>query len=162
MVSQNITDYELYTDATNNRIIVRFPWRSDETDFDPEEAINELSATAQLTFREGMEYETTDYAEDGSPVYKTPTGTTEENIILEGSDVVTRRARHDAGPGDRPVPVHGVPHPVRRGQGEVRRGHRAPGGRHHLHLDGRRDDLRPHGQRGHHQRGVHHQRRLHQ
>ena len=72
MVSQNITDYELYTDATNNRIIVRFPWRSDETDFDPEEAINELSATAQLTFREGMEYETTDYAEDGSPVYKTP------------------------------------------------------------------------------------------
>ena len=89
MVSQNITDYELYTDATNNRIIVRFPWRSDETDFDPEEAINELSATAQLTFREGMEYETTDYAEDGSPVYKTPTGTTEENIILEGSDVVT-------------------------------------------------------------------------
>ena len=31
MVSQNITDYELYTDATNNRIIVRFPWRSDET-----------------------------------------------------------------------------------------------------------------------------------
>ena len=116
MVSQNITDYELYTDATNNRIIVRFPWRSDETDFDPEEAINELSATAQLTFREGMEYETTDYAEDGSPVYKTPTGTTEENIILEGSDVVTRRARHDAGPGDRPVPVHGVPHPVDEGK----------------------------------------------
>ena len=54
MVSQNITDYELYTDSSNNRIIVRFPWKSDETNFDPEEAINELSATAQLTFRKGM------------------------------------------------------------------------------------------------------------
>ena len=30
MVAQNITDYELYTDSGNNRIIVRFPWKSDE------------------------------------------------------------------------------------------------------------------------------------
>ena len=60
MVAQNITDYELYTDEANNRIIVRFPWKSGETDFDPEKAINELSATAMLTFREGMEYETTE------------------------------------------------------------------------------------------------------
>ena len=36
MVSQSITDYEIYTDPTNNRIIVRFPWRSDEENFDPE------------------------------------------------------------------------------------------------------------------------------
>ena len=89
MVSNSITDYEIYTDPTNNRIIVRFPWRSDEENFDPEEAINELAATAQLTFREGMEYESMEYAEDGSVVYRTPTGTTAENIILEGSDVVS-------------------------------------------------------------------------
>ena len=89
MVSGSITDYEIYTDPTNNRIIVRFPWRSDEENFDPEEAINELAATAQLTFREGMEYESMEYAEDGSVVYRTPTGTTAENIILEGSDVVS-------------------------------------------------------------------------
>ena len=89
MVSNNITDYELYTDPTNNRIIVRFPWKSDEEDFDPEAAIDELAATAQLTFREGMEYEDAEYADDGSVVYKTPTGTTAENIILEGSDVVS-------------------------------------------------------------------------
>ena len=88
MVAQNITDYELYTDETNNRIIVRFPWKSDETDFDPEEAINELSATALLTFREGNSYETADYADDGSIVYKTPSGTTADAVILEGSDVV--------------------------------------------------------------------------
>ncbi len=89
MVSSNITDYELYTDPTNNRIIVRFPWKSDETDFDPEEAVQELAATAQLTFREGMEYESVEYADDGSMVYKTPSGTTADNIILEGSDVVS-------------------------------------------------------------------------
>lgn len=89
MVSQSITDYEIYTDPTNNRIIVRFPWKSDEEDFDPEAAIDELAATAQLTFREGMEYEDAEYADDGSVVYKTPTGTTAENIILEGSDVVS-------------------------------------------------------------------------
>lgn len=92
MVSQNITDYELYTDEGNNRIIVRFPWKSDETDFDPEEAINELSATALLTFREGMEYETQEYADDGSIIYRTPTGTTAENVILEGDDVVRASA----------------------------------------------------------------------
>ena len=46
MVSQSITDYEIYTDPTNNRIIVRFPWRSDEQDYDPEAAIDELAATA--------------------------------------------------------------------------------------------------------------------
>ena len=89
MVSSNITDYELYTDPTNNRIIVRFPWKSDEKDFDPEEAVQELAATAQLTFREGMEYESVEYADDGSMVYKTPSGTTADNIILEGSDVVS-------------------------------------------------------------------------
>lgn len=102
MVSNNITDYELYTDPTNNRIIVRFPWKSDETDFDPESAIDELAATAQLTFREGMEYEDMEYADDGSVVYKTPSGTTAENIILEGSDVVSAEPAmvQDEGTGD--------------------------------------------------------------
>lgn len=89
MVSNSITDYEIYTDPTNNRIIIRFPWRSDEENFDPEEAINELAATAQLTFREGKEYESTEYGEDGNIVYRTPSGTTAENVILEGSDVVS-------------------------------------------------------------------------
>ena len=89
MVSNSITDYEIYTDPTNNRIIVRFPWRSDEENFDPEEAINELAATAQLTFREGNEYESTEYGEDGNIVYRTPSGTTAENVILEGSDIVS-------------------------------------------------------------------------
>ncbi len=88
MVSKSITDYEIYTDEANDRIIVRFPWKSDEADFDPETAIEEISATALLTFREGMEYETQTVDESGNVVYQTPTGTTAENVILEGSDVV--------------------------------------------------------------------------
>lgn len=88
MVSGNITDYEIYTDAGNNCIIVRFPWKSDETDFNPETAIEELSATALLTFREGNSYTETEYGANGAPVYKTPSGTTAEKVILEGKDVV--------------------------------------------------------------------------
>lgn len=88
MVSKSITDYELYTDEANDKIIVRFPWKSGESDFDPETAIEEISATALLTFREGMEYETVSYDETGEPIYRTPAGTTADVVILEGSDVV--------------------------------------------------------------------------
>ena len=87
MVSKSITDYEIYTDEANDKIIVRFPWKSGESDFDPEKAIEEISATALLTFREGNSYETQTVDGAGNPVYQTPTGTTAENIILEGSDV---------------------------------------------------------------------------
>ena len=93
MTSQHITDYEIYTDPANNRIIVRFPWKSDETSFDPEEAIQELSATAELTFRAGAEYETTEMGEDGETIYKTPTGTTAETVLMTGSDVESATAQ---------------------------------------------------------------------
>lgn len=53
LVAQNITDYELYIDAVKDRIIVRFPWKADEENFNPEKAVKELGETAQLTFREG-------------------------------------------------------------------------------------------------------------
>lgn len=92
MVNNNITDYELYADYSNDRIIVRFPWKVEETEFDPETAIEELSATAELTFREGMEYESTDVGTDGEIVYKTPTGETAENIVLEGKDIQSASA----------------------------------------------------------------------
>lgn len=55
LVNQNITDYEVYPDSDKNRIIVRFPWAEDETNFDPKEAIAELGETANLTFRKGTE-----------------------------------------------------------------------------------------------------------
>ncbi len=87
MIGENITDYEVYTDYNHSRIIVRFPWKNDEKNFDPQKSIEELAATAQVTFREGMEYTTQTTGSDGQPVYKTPKGTTASNIILQGNEI---------------------------------------------------------------------------
>lgn len=92
LTSGHITDYELYTDYDHDRIIVRFPWKNGEKTFDPENAIQELSATALLTFREGGEYTTTSTGSDGQPVYKTPKGVTATNIILQGSDIKSAKS----------------------------------------------------------------------
>lgn len=77
MVNLGITDYECYIDYDNCRIIVRFPWKEGEADFDPEAAVKELGETAELTFREGYEVD-----ELGAP-----TGVTADNVILVGSDI---------------------------------------------------------------------------
>lgn len=91
LVDKHITDYELYTDYDNSRIIVRFPWKTDEVDFDPETAIQEISMTAMLTFREGHETEeVTD--EDGNVTGIKPAGDTAENVILTGEDVESAEA----------------------------------------------------------------------
>lgn len=87
LINQNITDYELYPDYTKNRIIVRYPWKSEEKNFDPETAIKELAATAKLTFREGDSYTTTGTDANGNTIYKTPKDETATNIVIEGSDI---------------------------------------------------------------------------
>ena len=92
MVSNNITDYELYADQSANKIIVRFPWKEETTNYDPYEAIEEISATATLTFRPGNSYENTSYADDGSAVMTTPTGETAETVLLDGSNVKNAQA----------------------------------------------------------------------
>ncbi len=79
LVTNNITDSEVYTDFQNDRIIVRFPWTADETEFDPAAAIEELAATAMLTFREGSEVD----------ALGAPTGVTAENIVLTGDDIAS-------------------------------------------------------------------------
>ncbi len=48
----NILDRDVTVDEQNGYIIVRFPWQSTETDFDPERAIAELGETAMLTFQD--------------------------------------------------------------------------------------------------------------
>ena len=50
--NQNITDREITIDKEGGYIIVRFPWKSDETDYDPESAIAELGEMARLTFQD--------------------------------------------------------------------------------------------------------------
>ena len=53
LVGLGITDYESYVDNNKNRIIVRFPWKSDEADFNPQSAIDEIGTTAKMVFRKG-------------------------------------------------------------------------------------------------------------
>lgn len=84
LVTLNITDYEVYTYDASNRIIVRFPWKEGETDFDAESAIAELGDTAVLTFRESDEVDS-----DGLP-----SGVTKETVILEGKDVKSAKAKY--------------------------------------------------------------------
>ena len=86
LVTLNITDYEVYTDDASNRIIVRFPWKEGETDFDAESAIAELGDTAMLTFRESDERDV-----DGKP-----SGVTKETVILQGADVQRAEANYGA------------------------------------------------------------------
>ncbi|MDW2799290.1 protein translocase subunit SecD [Clostridium boliviensis] len=52
MDSQNITDREVTVDKNAGYIIVQFPWKSGETDFNPEDAISELGEMAELTFKD--------------------------------------------------------------------------------------------------------------
>lgn len=49
---KNILDRDVTIDKENGYIFVRFPWKSNETDFDPEKAIAELGSTALLTFKD--------------------------------------------------------------------------------------------------------------
>lgn len=50
--AQNILDREITIDKMNGQILIRFPWKSGETDFNPQAAIAELGETARLTFRD--------------------------------------------------------------------------------------------------------------
>lgn len=70
MDAKNISDRDVTIDKSNGKILVRFPWKSDEASFDPQKAVSELGETARLTFRD-------------------PNG----NIILKGTDVVKSSAQ---------------------------------------------------------------------
>lgn len=52
--AQNILDREVTVDKEHGNIIVRFPWKSEEKEFNPEAAIAELGETARLTFRDAQ------------------------------------------------------------------------------------------------------------
>lgn len=55
LVSLNITDSEVYVDTSKDRVMVSFPWASDETEFNAEAAVNELGDMAELRFVKGSE-----------------------------------------------------------------------------------------------------------
>lgn len=70
--AKNILDRDITVDKTNGQILVRFPWKSDETDFNPQAAIAEIGQTARLTFRD-------------------PSG----NILVEGKNVKSSKPSVD-------------------------------------------------------------------
>lgn len=78
--AQNILDREITVNRENGSILVRFPWKADESEFNPEKAIAELGETALLTFRD-------------------PQG----NILLEGKNVKNAMAQTDPQTGKQVV-----------------------------------------------------------
>ena len=72
MDNLNILDREITTDKSNGRIIIRYPWKSTETDFNPEQALKELGTMAKLTF-------------------KKPDGT----VVLDGTNITSATAAFD-------------------------------------------------------------------
>ncbi len=78
LVNLNITDYEVYNDNINHQVIVRFPRTAGDDDFDPQAAIQELGASAQLKFFEGDDNTGNSFM-DGSCVKKAQSNYTEDH-----------------------------------------------------------------------------------
>ena len=93
LVNQNITDYEVYTDAANHQIIVRFPWAADESNFDAQAAVQELGETALLSFCRNEDKN--DVILSGSADIKRATAGVNENnayvVYLEFTDAGTSK-----------------------------------------------------------------------
>lgn len=71
-----ILDRDVISVPQSGRVIVRFPWKSSEQNFNPEAAMQELGQTAQLTFKD-------------------PSG----NIVITGNDVASADAVADPNTG---------------------------------------------------------------
>ncbi|MBE6729722.1 MAG: protein translocase subunit SecD [Ruminococcaceae bacterium] len=79
MVSQNITDYEIYADKENHQIVVRFPWAADDSSMDPAAAVAALGETAELTFCKGSTYDESAILFKGDHVTKATPAYDEQN-----------------------------------------------------------------------------------
>ncbi len=50
--AQGIYDKSINIDATNNRLVIDIPWATNETEFNPRKALDDLGSTGALTFQE--------------------------------------------------------------------------------------------------------------
>ena len=93
--TKNILEREITVDKQKGYIIVRFPWKSDEVNFNPEEAIAELGETAQLTFRdaEGNVLLEGSHVKSSNPAYNNETG---EYIVQLSFDEAGSKAFEEA------------------------------------------------------------------
>jgi len=84
LVNLNITDSEVYTDNDNKQIIVRFPWQSEETSYDPADAVKELGETAMVSFYAGTERKGTPLLQGAADVESAEAGyTNEEGYVVQ-------------------------------------------------------------------------------
>lgn len=81
LLAQGITDSEVYTDTDKQRVIVRFPWPSNEEKLDAQSLVQQLGQQAELTFRNGKDTD----SETGKP-----TG----EIALTGADIESATAQN--------------------------------------------------------------------
>lgn len=75
--ARNLFDRSINVDSANNRIIIEIPWAAGETNYNPQEQLNELGKTALLTFQE---VDPNKIDENGNYL---PTG----KIVLQGNQV---------------------------------------------------------------------------
>lgn len=98
LLSNNVTDYEMYVDEDNKRIMISFPWVNGETR-DVDETISELAATANLWFVSGYVqgyqdptsgevyyFVSSEIGDDGA-YYFTDVAGTKHKLLLTGSDI---------------------------------------------------------------------------
>lgn len=86
LVSSGVTDYELYADNDNDRLLVSFPWK-DNNSQDVSGTIESLSQSAELLFIGGTPSSiTVTYNEDGTKTVTDENGD-ECDVVLEGKHV---------------------------------------------------------------------------
>lgn len=88
---EGILDYTITTDPENMGVIVEFPWRSDEKDFDAQAAINELGETADLTFCSLKKNS------DGELEMDANSKPIADEVLLSGKDIKSSTAEYQEG-----------------------------------------------------------------
>jgi protein-export membrane protein SecD len=78
LLDKRVTDSNLYTDYTHNKLIIQLPYAEFDEDCNPETVVEKLARKAILTFREKNEQD-----ENGNPK-----GDTLEKIVITGADVI--------------------------------------------------------------------------
>lgn len=93
-----ILDYTITTDKENRAVIVEFPWKADEKDFDAQAAIDELGATANLTFcsvKKDSEGNLLDA--NGGKADSTGLDPAPDKVLLSGKDIKSSSAQYMEG-----------------------------------------------------------------
>lgn len=95
---EGILDYTITTDSSNHAVIVEFPWKADEKDFDAQAAIDELGATANLTFcslKKSSDGELVDA--EGKKISESGKDPVPDKVLLSGKDIKSSTSAYQEG-----------------------------------------------------------------